>query len=1354
MTTPSTMMEHSFPIEIDTGGCTMAVTFTTNGEYLVVSNYTDGAQVWRVKDAKQIATIKLPEILALALSKDDRWIAAVTDHELFLLDAKTHEKVFMHEERAWFNAVDFSPDSTRLLTGLSNHTAIIWDIATHKQVRTLHHDDSVIAAKFSPQGDRIATGTWNSVRVWDSNDGRLLMDIPVKVTPGDNKGLLWFDDLFVLSDSTIREFHASTGSPVSEWPVPKGNWNSCIALPQHGEFIAYSTNDTVTFLDTSTHTQLGLINHTKYISSIAFSPDDEFLAIGGVEGKITIKKLKDVLLLSSFTLPFIDITIPALKSWKRDQLADCEISLTETITNHPHKKHFALANRTLVRSHLQHWNLAIDDAENSIKICPSAIGYIARSVALIGGGKKAEGCRLFDLAFRHCDPIDVDLLLLIKAVVLFMAGEYVDAVSRVGDLIPTTKSGSLCYLVQAYMYLLLGNSCMENGDYKAAIDLFERPRAQMRYYSEPGLFTISLISHWRFDDLGITIRRRLCEALYAAGRTKDAAESLLNLVNPLDEDVSLSRPITTEWVSDFTHRCLSASESDAVQHTNPPTLQATLNTSTSALLLKAWAKATMANRSWKDGLASAVCFMTPRSTTYQVVCEHLEAIDRITDAAECFRQMDSELGQHTDSEREKWRMDFQSRCGRKLEDLGDLAMGARRHEEAISKYSAALSLDPINPQVLFVKRSKARANLGFWKDALNDANEVIMANPSSPLGYERKHAALGGAGYYADAIHAFETMLSKILESSDPEIRELSRHYVNPAQTEATIRGAIENVIRESPLVLINTNSGRLLDKSGQSSSFETQPIFLELVSSMTTDIDHVRIEHEVAQYYRYATFSHKWKDNEPLFEKVIHICVHDLEESLTHDKLKMFCKIVRDAGLHWAWSDTCCINKADPSVLQEGLVSMFQWYQTSTMTVVLLCDVCSPSRLGDLVRSIWNTRAWTFQEYHASKVVRFYNRDWTLYRNLDIPNHKESPEIISEMEEATGVSAQALMALRPGLEDIREKLRLASTRQTTRIEDAAYSLLGIFSLSSPVVYGEGDKALGRLLAQLLMSSGDTSILAWTGRSGCFNSCLPVKIAVFSQLPTSHIPLAITTAEMEKIAAGYRTSSVDLISVTKLYERLNDLPVPVFVGKRMKLPCLVFKLGPLSVSRSTLERVFRAQTAALGIVEIKTEEDLSRLNSLYLVHPWIDFLLDRQPIGSAIETIPEDADNQSPLIGELPSFSRASGITSAAPQTRTGRLASRFGFSFGQRTATVRPGDVASLRPPSTVAESEKQLRALLAIVRLRQPFGALLLTPNPGNVAAYRRVASESLITVQVEEITPTILNKLVDSVRVLDVL
>ncbi|KAF8125302.1 hypothetical protein EV363DRAFT_1351362, partial [Boletus edulis] len=518
------------------------------------------------------------------------------------------------------------------------------------------------------------------------------------------------------------------------------------------------------------------------------------------------------------------------------------------------------------------------------------------------------------------------------------------------------------------------------------------------------------------------------------------------------------------------------------------------------------------------------------------------------------------------------------------------------------------------------------------------------------------------------------------------------------------IRRAVQHAIRDSPRVLINTISGRLLDKSEQAALFESLPVFKKLISSMTTIIDHTRIKHDVTQYYRYAMFSHEREDNEPLFENVIRVIVYDLKDFPTNDKLKMFCKIVRDAGLHWAWSDTCCINREDDVVLQESLVAMFRWYQGSVLTLVLLRGVHSPSRHGDLIRSIWNTRVWAFQEYHASKVVRFYNEDWTLYRDLDIPNHKESPEILSEMEEATGISTRALTALQPGLDNIREKLRLVSRRETTLVEDEAYSLLGIFSVSLPVIHGDGDQALGRLLAQILTSSGDASILAWTGRSGSFNSCLPGRIRVFSQLSTSHIPPSMTGTDMETITATLRASSLNLDLVMKLYDRLKELPAPSFLGKRMKLSCLTFRLGPLSVSRIGSEPVFRAQTTTLGTIEISTAEDLSKLDSLTLVHPWIDFLLGQRSVGETISE--EETDDE-----------------------------------------TSSESEPSSPPPPM-----DRHKAAIQLIARLRQPFGALLLAPTRQDVVGYRRVASESLITVQVQEDMP--LDDVIDSIRILDVL
>ena len=317
-----TIRQEGSPLfEIEGGSKIKAVTFTANGEYLVGGG--EGLGVWRMEDGKQMATMAAAGVQCLAVSKDGRWIAAGTDSgEVFVWDANTSEEVFSYwEDTDDISGVDFSPDSatpTRLLVASFNRTATVWDIATRQRVLTLHHEDwvPVVAAKYSPLGDRIATATRKSVRVWDNNDGRSLVDIPVTLTPYYNTGLLWSNNhLFVVSDGIIKQFEASIGSTVSERPVPDTNDFSCIALPQHGKFIAYSTNRTVTFWDTLTHSRVSQIQHTQDIRSLALSPDDRFLAIGTRGGKIIIRSLSHIIVsivflrimadLNNFLLPLV-----------------------------------------------------------------------------------------------------------------------------------------------------------------------------------------------------------------------------------------------------------------------------------------------------------------------------------------------------------------------------------------------------------------------------------------------------------------------------------------------------------------------------------------------------------------------------------------------------------------------------------------------------------------------------------------------------------------------------------------------------------------------------------------------------------------------------------------------------------------------------------------------------------------------------------------------------------------------------------------------------------------------------------------------------------------------------------------
>jgi len=486
------------------------------------------------------------------------------------------------------------------------------------------------------------------------------------------------------------------------------------------------------------------------------------------------------------------------------------------------------------------------------------------------------------------------------------------------------------------------------------------------------------------------------------------------------------------------------------------------------------------------------------------------------------------------------------------------------------------------------------------------------------------------------------------------------------------------------PRVLIDTTTGRLYDRTQQAAAFVELPIYDELRSSMTTRLDRARIEREVKEFYRYVMLSHRWQPHEPTFQMVENNSIYALPASPENSKVQRFCELVHSLRFQWAWSDTCCVNQQDKGVQQESVVAMFRWYRGSSLTIVHLLGVLSKSQaIGCLWRSIWNTRGWTYQEYVASNVVQFYTEDWKPYLELDIFNHKESPIILSEMEQAMNFTSQELATLEPGLDRAREKLYLASRRRTTREEDIAYSLFGIFKVPIPVIYGEGNQAVGRLLEYILTRSGDVTLLAWTGgSSSSHHSYLPVDLTVYNEIMPPHVPRPIETAEMDGMVTALRSSLPDLSLAVALFVRLSDLPALSLDAGRLRLHGIVFPLAdPVPRSEPDSDSglpVYRATSPMLGDVEIKTTADLSGMERLLLIHPWISPLLDQD-------------------------------------------------FSCSG----------AALFDDSTCA--------LRLVVRLRQPFGALLLAPLAR--AQYRRVATDSLIMVRVRE--ETSLTELMGGIR-----
>jgi hypothetical protein len=115
------------------------------------------------------------------------------------------------------------------------------------------------------------------------------------------------------------------------------------------------------------------------------------------------------------------------------------------------------------------------------------------------------------------------------------------------------------------------------------------------------------------------------------------------------------------------------------------------------------------------------------------------------------------------------------------------------------------------------------------------------------------------------------------------------------------------------------------------------------------------QIQNVVAMFFQYVMLSHRWEGKEPLLHDIQDRSVYELDPVDDIAKLQSFCKVVRDAGYRWAWSDTCCINKNNIIELQQSVNTMFAWYRHSALTVVYLSDVLPSSKSGALAMSIWN---------------------------------------------------------------------------------------------------------------------------------------------------------------------------------------------------------------------------------------------------------------------------------------------------------------------------------------------------------------------------------------------------------------
>jgi hypothetical protein len=222
-----------------------------------------------------------------------------------------------------------------------------------------------------------------------------------------------------------------------------------------------------------------------------------------------------------------------------------------------------------------------------------------------------------------------------------------------------------------------------------------------------------------------------------------------------------------------------------------------------------------------------------------------------------------------------------------------------------------------------------------------------------------------------------------------------------------------------------------------------------------------------------YAILSHTWRDGQEVtFQELID---GTGKGKPGYEKIQFSGEQAKRDGLQYFWVDTCCINKSNNSELTEAINSMFRWYRSASRCYVYLSDVSSPvfdtnDGLGNVLpesafrASRWFSRGWTLQELLAPSSVKFFSREGKLLGD------KKTLE--RQVHEITGIAVSALQGAPLSQFSVDERFSWARNRQTSRKEDKAYSLLGIFNVHMPLIYGEEtENAFRRLLEEIGKSS-------------------------------------------------------------------------------------------------------------------------------------------------------------------------------------------------------------------------------------------------------------------------------------------
>jgi hypothetical protein len=218
-----------------------------------------------------------------------------------------------------------------------------------------------------------------------------------------------------------------------------------------------------------------------------------------------------------------------------------------------------------------------------------------------------------------------------------------------------------------------------------------------------------------------------------------------------------------------------------------------------------------------------------------------------------------------------------------------------------------------------------------------------------------------------------------------------------------------------------------------------------------------------------YAILSHTWGaiGEEVTFKDLVD---HTGKDKVGYAKIEFCGRRATTDDLQYFWVDSCCIDKSSSAELTEAINSMFHWYQKAARCYVYLSDVSvhdfdQADRLWKSAfrQSRWFSRGWTLQELIAPASVEFFS--------LEGERLGDKKSLEKEITEITEINVLALRGHPLSKFTIADRMSWTAKRKTTREEDIAYCLLGIFDVYMPLIYGEGKRAFTRLMEEVKKSA-------------------------------------------------------------------------------------------------------------------------------------------------------------------------------------------------------------------------------------------------------------------------------------------